>query len=75
MVMSQRIDEENSPFRGGITTGVDQNGQYTLSGLAPGKYRLMATENGSPIPDDGGQEVTVREGETVMVDLKAPSNP
>jgi hypothetical protein len=76
MIMSQRIDEENSPFRGGgITTGVDQNGQYTLSGLAPGKYRLMATENGGPMPDDGGQEVTVREGETVMVDLKAPSNP
>jgi protocatechuate 3,4-dioxygenase beta subunit len=74
MVMAQRVDED-SRFRGNMATGVDQNGQYNLGGLAPGKYRLMAAENGGPMSDDDGQEVTVREGETVTVDLKATSNP
>jgi hypothetical protein len=32
-------------------------------------------ESGGPMPDDGGQEITVGEGETVMADLKAPSAP
>jgi hypothetical protein len=49
---------------------VDQNGQYTFPGLAPGKYRLTLT--GSANQEEGGHEVTVREGETVMVDLKTP---
>jgi hypothetical protein len=66
MVLSQRIDA--SARTGAVQ--VDQTGQYKLEGLAPGTYRLML-ESGGPMPDEGGQEVTVHEGETVMVDLKA----
>jgi hypothetical protein len=32
----------------------------------------MLLDSNGPIPEDGGQEVTVREGETLTVDLKAP---
>lgn len=73
-VFAQRIDGE-MPFRGTQGTGVDQNGQYKFEGLAPGKYRLVVQGDGGPIPEEGGQEITVREGETVMADLKAPSAP
>jgi len=73
-VYAQRVDEE-TPFRGSQGTGVDQNGQYRFEGLAPGKYRLTVQDPGVPIPDEGGQEITVREGETVMADLKVPSAP
>jgi hypothetical protein len=73
MVFVRRADQD--PVFGGQTaTGVDQNGQYTLGGLAPGKYRVFVMDPGEAPPDDGGQGVTVREGETVMVDLKAPSS-
>lgn len=73
-VFAQLVDD-GSPFRGNRGTGVDQNGQYKFEGLPPGKYRLVVMETGGPMPDEGGQEVTVREGETVMADLKATSNP
>jgi protocatechuate 3,4-dioxygenase beta subunit len=66
MVCAQRVDEQ-----GNRCTGVDQNGQYKIEGLAPQKYRLIARDGGGPFPDEGGQEVTVHEGETVMLDLKA----
>lgn len=71
MVMAQRVDDD-TPFHMMRNSGVDQNGQYTLTGLAPGKYRVIVMEGGGPMPDEGAQEVTVQEGETVMVDLKAP---
>jgi len=74
MIFASRIDEDNF-FQGNMVATADQSGQYSLAGLAPGKYRLIVSENGGPPPDEGGQEVTVREGETVMADLKAPSNP
>ncbi len=49
----------------------DQNGQFKLEGLVPGKYRLglldqLASDGGS-----SGQEVTLREGQTLAVELKA----
>jgi hypothetical protein len=72
VVFAQRVDGEPVPGSS-IGSGVDQTGQYALAGLAPGKYRLTIADPGNPIPDEGGQEVTVHEGETVMVDLKAPS--
>ena len=53
----------------------DANGQFTLSGLAPGKYRINLGENGEPIPSEGGQEVTVREGETVTIEVKPETRP
>jgi len=72
VVMVQRVDDEMA-FRGSQATGVDQNGQYNIGGLAPGVYRVIATENGGPMPEDGGQEVPVREGDTVTVDLRLPA--
>jgi protocatechuate 3,4-dioxygenase beta subunit len=70
MVFAQMVNE-NTRFQLNRAAQVDQTGQYKLDNLAPGKYRLMATDPGGPMPDEGGQEVTVHEGETVMVDLKA----
>jgi hypothetical protein len=65
------------PFRGISTRGtqVDQSGQYKFEGLGPGKYRLVLMDAGGPMPDEGGQEVSVREGETVMADLKPQTPP
>ena len=71
-IFAQRIDDD-SPFRGGGRgTQADQNGQYTFSGLAPGKYRVLVMDSFGPMPDEGGQEITVHEGETLMADLKPP---
>jgi len=53
---------------------VDQSGQFKLEGLAPGTYRIGATESDGPMPEEGGQEITVHEGETLTVDVKARSN-
>jgi hypothetical protein len=71
-VFCQRI-EDNIPFRSNRGTGVDQSGQYKLDGLAPGKYRVVAVDSGSQMPDEGGEEVTVHEGDTAMLDLKPPA--
>lgn len=73
-VQAQRVDDD-TPFRMMRGAQADQTGQYKLEGLAPGRYRLMALEAGTPIPEEGGQEVTVREGETVMADVKPQSTP
>ena len=70
MVMARRLDDDTH-FGGDHMTNADQNGQYTFL-LAPGRYRVVAVDLPGPIPEDGGQEVTVREGETVMADLKTP---
>lgn len=69
MVLAEHV-EENMPFRSNRSTQADQSGQYKFEGLAPGKYRLMPMDSYGPMPDEGGQEVTVQEGETLMVDLK-----
>jgi hypothetical protein len=66
-VFAARQDQPNS-WSGGAQA--DQNGQYKFAALPPGKYRLVLMGGGGPIPEDGGQEVTVREGETATVDLK-----
>jgi hypothetical protein len=71
MIMAQMIDD-NFPYSQGSRGGqVDPSGQYKIDGLAPGKYRLLIQEIMAPMPDDGGQIVTVREGETIIADLKA----
>jgi hypothetical protein len=55
------------------TVQIDQGGRFTLPQIPPGKYRVGVTDPGVQIPDDGGQEVTVHEGETLTVDLKPPA--
>jgi hypothetical protein len=69
--------EDDTPFQGNRNRGtqVDQNGQYQIRGLQPGTYRLVMVPSGGPIPDEGGQIVTVREGETASADVKAPTVP
>lgn len=71
-IFAQRIDDD-LPFRSNRATQTDPSGQYTLPNLPPGKYRLVPADTGGPMPDEDGQEVTVHEGETVMLDLKAPA--
>ena len=48
----------------------DPTGRFTLPQLPPGKYRVGVADPLSPAPDEGGQEITIHEGETVTVDLK-----
>jgi hypothetical protein len=69
MVLAQQIDG-----RGNRVSSTDASGQFNLTGLAPGKYRIMAMDQGGPMPDEGGQEITVREGETAVADLKPERN-
>jgi hypothetical protein len=40
-----------------------------MQGIAPGKYRVVLTSSGD-FSDDAAPEVTVGEGETVVVALK-----
>jgi protocatechuate 3,4-dioxygenase beta subunit len=53
----------------------DSSGQFTITGLAPGKYRVVGVDNGAPVPDEGGQEVTLREGETAVIEVKPEPKP
>jgi protocatechuate 3,4-dioxygenase beta subunit len=70
MIFAARIVDEEDALGWQQGTQVDSNGQFVLPGLAPGKYRIVAGELGSPMPEEGGQEVTVAEGETATVDIK-----
>lgn len=72
-IFAQEIDPA-LPFPNFRGTNVDQSGQFKLEGLGPGKYRIVASEPGGPPAEDGGQEVTVHEGETLTIEIKAPSN-
>lgn len=71
MILASRIVEDDGAFGWGQGAQVDSNGQFVLAGLAPGKYRIVVGESGGPMPEEGGQEVTVAEGETATVDIKA----
>jgi carboxypeptidase family protein len=53
----------------------DSSGQFTITGLAPGKYRVVGLDNGAPLPDEGGREVTLREGETAVIEVKPEPKP
>lgn len=53
---------------------IDASGRFTWPNIAPGTYRVgIMTSFGGQIPEDGGQPVTVHEGESVSIDLK-PDN-
>jgi hypothetical protein len=58
------------PTQGQRVVQADQTGRFTLPQVPPGKYRVGVTDPGSPIPAEGGEEITVKEGETVTVDVK-----
>jgi hypothetical protein len=75
MIFAARIVDEEDALGWQQGTQVDSNGQFVLPGLAPGKYRIVAGELGSPMPEEGGQEVTVAEGETATVDMKPDAKP
>ena len=53
----------------------DSNGQFTIKDLAPGSYRVVGAEAGTSPPDEGGREVTIREGETLSIDVKPDNKP
>jgi hypothetical protein len=69
LVLAEPVGE-NLRWRGPVAAGTDETGHFTMGNLAPGTYRLVAVVNGGEMPEEGGQKVTVREGETVTVDLK-----
>jgi protocatechuate 3,4-dioxygenase beta subunit len=54
---------------GGGGSGIPPDGHFQMQ-FAPGKYRLVTLARGEPMPEEGGEFVTVRAGETVTVDLK-----
>jgi len=58
--------------QGGWTTSsaADATGHYTFNSVAPGKYRVGIAPPGGLVASEGGQEVTVHEGETVTVDIQ-----
>jgi protocatechuate 3,4-dioxygenase beta subunit len=75
MVFSNRIDEDNPQQQGWNSTRIDSNGQFTLPSLAPGKYRIAVGDVGAGMPEEGGQELTVHEGETVTIEVKPETKP
>jgi hypothetical protein len=62
--------EGNEPGQARLLASVDTNGLFKMDGLAPGKYRFVVDDDDSPVPDEGGQEVTVEAGETATIELK-----
>jgi len=49
---------------------VEPSGQFRIEGLAPGRYRVAAGESSDAIPENGGYEIVIQEGETATVDLR-----
>ncbi|MGP0072288.1 MAG: carboxypeptidase regulatory-like domain-containing protein [Bryobacteraceae bacterium] len=66
--------DEDEPARGWRMAQVDSNGQFTMEGLPPGKYRVAVGENGAPMPE-GGQEISLAEGETATIEVKPETKP
>lgn len=61
---------EPDQLQGLHASQVDSSGQFKLAGLAPRKYRIALGDIGAPMPEEGGQEETVGEGETATIDVK-----
>ncbi|HLH39193.1 MAG TPA: carboxypeptidase-like regulatory domain-containing protein [Bryobacteraceae bacterium] len=66
--------DDSVPFSAGAPA--DANGNFRISNVAPGKYRIFAAPGGAPPVqlDAKGQEVTVGEGETASVEVKPASD-
>jgi hypothetical protein len=67
-VFCRRLDDEY--FQGFNATYADAVGQFTFPNLSPGKYTVVLGELGAGMPEEGGQEVSVGEGETATVEIK-----
>jgi len=67
VVYIENITGDSSNFRRAL---VGRSGEYVIEGLAPGKYRIASAEAGDQMPEEGGQEITLHEGETLNFDLK-----
>jgi hypothetical protein len=68
-IMATLLDA--APNGGGRGTQADANGQFHLPGLTPGKYRVVAIDQPGPAPDEGGEEISLQEGEARTLELKA----
>jgi hypothetical protein len=73
IVLAATLDKDD-PSAGQRAAEVDSNGRFDLPGLPPGQYRVIAGDTGSGMPEEGGQIVTVNEGETVTIEVK-PNEP
>jgi hypothetical protein len=66
---------ESAPALRRRTTVADSNGAYSVSGVAPGDYRVLMlprTPTGV-VPSTGdGQSVTVSDGDSARVNVRAP---
>jgi hypothetical protein len=62
--------DKDDPTAGQRAAEVDSSGHFDLPSLPPGKYRVIAGDVDGNMPEEGGQEVSVGEGETVMIELK-----
>jgi hypothetical protein len=60
----------DDPSQGMRTVQADPTGHYTMPQVPPGRYRVGVMDLGAPVPDEGGHEITLHEGETVTVDVK-----
>ena len=67
---------QDEVFTGGARgVPADAKSQFMLSGLVPGRYRINLGETGDAFPSEGGQEVTIGEGETVTIEVKPEAKP
>jgi hypothetical protein len=66
--------DKGDPSAGQRAAQVDSNGHFDLPSLPPGKYRVIAGDVDGNMPEEGGQEVSVGEGETVTIEVK-PNDP
>jgi hypothetical protein len=64
------VASEESNYALSRSVMADQNGQFRIDGLAPGKYRVGVTEQNLPLLDEGEQEITLQEGQTLVMELK-----
>ena len=72
----EQVKDSLQNFRG---AQVDPNGQFKIDGLAPGEYRVRLTDQPAPFSGEAGQNVTLQEGQTLVMELKVtelkPDNP
>jgi hypothetical protein len=80
-------DPDDTPLTSGVLEHPGSDGNYSIKGVAPGKYRLFALDRfqmiGAVGADGGldmfkklferGEEVELKEGDRIVKDLKSVS--